>query len=140
MVTNGLQQKVSIFEILRKKYLFLHNLFTKIIKGRLEKDETDYDAAIRETQEETGLYINKDYDLIDSNYTIINTYKTSSNKNKRVVYWLAKVKDYNVVINLSNEHQSFKWMKINEIESLFNECEMTRACIEANDYLINLNK
>lgn len=85
--------------------------------------------------EETGLIESQDYELVNKTYTITNLYKTSNNRNKRVVYWLAQVKDYNVEIKLSNEHQAFKWMSYETIIDLLHKSEMCSAIIEANEFL-----
>lgn len=104
-------------------------------KGRLEKDETDFEAALRETWEETGLVENKDYELINKNFTIINMYKTRTNRDKRVVYWLARVKEFNVEIKLSDEHKDFKWLSYDQIMALYHKTDMIGAIVDANDFL-----
>ena len=112
-------------------------LVTIFSQGRLEKDESNYDAALREVFEETGLVHNQDYDLISKDYTIVNSY-IRPNKSKSVVYWLAKIKDSNAKINLSYEHINFKWFKLNEVLESMKSEYMTDALIKADDYLMKL--
>ena len=105
--------------------------------GRLEKTETDLEAALRETWEETGLVEQNDYEIVNKQFTITNLYQTRNNKTKRVVYYLAKVKDSNVSIKLSDEHIAYKWLTFDVILSLYTSSEMTRAIVEANEYLMS---
>jgi 8-oxo-dGTP pyrophosphatase MutT (NUDIX family) len=110
----------------------------------LEPNESDFDAAAREVFEETGLRISVHFDLISNYWTVTNSYQSGS-KNKRVVYWLGKIKpECDRKIQLSEEHVNFKWYSINEVlESLPSE-HMTQALVKADEFLAlnseNLNK
>lgn len=104
----------------------------------MEKDETDFDAAIREAEEETGLRVIKDYDLICKNFTVTSSYRNRT-KSKRVVYWLAKINDDNVKINLSSEHIGYKWYKLDEVLASLTEEHMTSALVKADDFIARKN-
>ncbi len=105
----------------------------------MEKDETDFECAIREAEEETGLSINKDYDLVCKNFTVTSSYR-SGTKSKRVIYWLARIKDDNVKINLSSEHVSYKWFKLDECRAIMSEDHVTDAIAKADDFLNRQNE
>jgi len=104
----------------------------------LEKDETDFDCAIREAEEETGLLMNKDYDLICKNFNVTCNYR-SGTKSKRVVYWLARIRDDNVKINLSSEHVSYKWYNLADCRAILSESHVTDAILKADDFLNRRN-
>ncbi|KAL9986381.1 hypothetical protein ACROYT_G000520, partial [Oculina patagonica] len=78
-------------------------------KGHVDPGESDLQTALRETEEESGLK--------QSYLNVMETIKKTLNyevrgKPKTVIYWLAEVKDYNVPIRLSDEHQDFKWLTV----------------------------
>lgn len=62
-------------------------------------------------------------------------YKTRTNRDKRVVYWLARVKEFNVEIKLSDEHKDFKWLSYDQIMALYHKTDMIGAIVDANDFL-----
>lgn len=78
-------------------------------KGHVDPGESDMQTALRETEEESGLK-ESSLNIVKHvqktlNYVVKGTPKT-------VIYWLAEVKDYNVPIRLSSEHQDYKWLPI----------------------------
>ncbi|XP_005530451.1 PREDICTED: bis(5'-nucleosyl)-tetraphosphatase [asymmetrical] [Pseudopodoces humilis] len=80
-------------------------------KGHVDPGEDDLQTAFRETQEEAGLQA--------SQLTLIEGYKKELHypvhgKPKTVVYWLAEMKDCNTEIKLSEEHQAFQWLKLED--------------------------
>lgn len=76
-------------------------------KGHLEGSENGFDAAIRETYEETGITFDE-IDMIDGFQELI-SYQSRSRRFKTVVFYLAKVVDSDVKINLSSEHNDYAW-------------------------------
>lgn len=80
-------------------------------KGHLDEGEDFLEAAIRETEEESGLIENTDYIIADKDYKIEINYLVKG-KPKTVVYWLAEVKDQFTKITLSDEHIDSKWLDI----------------------------
>jgi len=70
-----------------------------IPKGKIEKNESKIEAAIRETYEEVGVMISEDE--IDKNEYIID-YKSKNGKiYKKLFYFIVNL-DYNVEINVDN--------------------------------------
>uniref|UniRef100_A0A803XQ71 Bis(5'-nucleosyl)-tetraphosphatase [asymmetrical] n=1 Tax=Meleagris gallopavo TaxID=9103 RepID=A0A803XQ71_MELGA len=81
------------------------------ISGHVDPGEDDLQTAFRETQEEAGLQA--------SQLTLVEGYRKELHypvrgKPKTVVYWLAEVKDCNTEIKLSEEHQAFRWLKLED--------------------------
>lgn len=77
-------------------------------KGKIEKDEKSFKAALRELKEETGLTKN---DLIFDNYfRVYNRYTFSVGKEviiKIVVFYLARTTKK--TIRISHEHNGYAW-------------------------------
>ncbi|XP_050524975.1 bis(5'-nucleosyl)-tetraphosphatase [asymmetrical] [Daktulosphaira vitifoliae] len=100
-------------------------------KGHLEENESDMDAAVRETEEEAGLKLQ---DLcVDHHFKKTLKYEPA-NKNfiKQVVYFLAYLTNPETPVKLSNEHQSYKWLSLQnakehaqypEMQELLDECD-----------------
>jgi bis(5'-nucleosidyl)-tetraphosphatase len=82
-------------------------------KGHLDEGENYLTAAIRETEEEAGLFEDKHYKIVDRNISIEAKY-LANGKPKRVIYWLAELLDSNTEIKLSEEHINYKWLDLNE--------------------------
>lgn len=68
-------------------------------------------TAIRETLEESGLS-KEDLKIYDTCQKVLN-YKVKG-KPKVVTYWLAEVIDPNVNVKLSDEHQDYKWLNLED--------------------------
>lgn len=85
--------------------------FFTLLTGHVDPGEDDLQTAFRETQEEAGLQA--------SQLTLVEGYRKELHypvrgKPKTVVYWLAEVKDCNTEIKLSEEHQAFRWLKLED--------------------------
>lgn len=96
-----------------KLFLLLHypSGHWDFVKGKIEKNESPKEAALREAQEETGI---TDIEFIDGyeekiQYVFQHERKTIQ---KEVVFFLAKTNSSDVVI--SNEHLDFVWLKFDE--------------------------
>lgn len=87
-------------------------------KGHVDPGESDMQTALRETEEESGLKEGS-LKVIDNIQKTLN-YEIRG-KPKTVIYWLAEVKDYNVPIRLSSEHQGFKWLTIDDACELLHD-------------------
>lgn len=101
-------------------------------KGHVDPGETDLETALRETQEETGIEA--------SQLTIIEGFRKELNyvaweKPKTVIYWLAEVKDYNVEICLSQEHQAYRWLGLEDACQLAQFNEMKATLQEGHQFL-----
>ena len=81
------------------------------VKGKIEKDETLHQTAIRETKEETGI---DDLEFVDGfEETIGYNFQFEGELiKKQVVFFLAKTKTENV--DVSFEHLDFTWLNFED--------------------------
>uniref|UniRef100_A0A6B2E6Y2 Bis(5'-nucleosyl)-tetraphosphatase [asymmetrical] n=1 Tax=Phlebotomus kandelakii TaxID=1109342 RepID=A0A6B2E6Y2_9DIPT len=84
-------------------------------KGHVEAGESEFDAALRETQEEAG-YSKDDLKIYKDHYHEM-FYKVKGN-DKRVIYWLAELKNPHKEPQLSDEHVGRKWLPKDEAIAL----------------------
>ncbi len=128
-------------------YLLLHRnprpdldlkAFWQGITGGLEENETILQAAKRELSEETGIITEK---LIQNEYEA--TFKIKEEWMKyypkgstviREYTFIYKVDDY-IIPKLSNEHDQYKWVKIDEAISLLNYQSNIEALKSCDTYL-----
>ena len=103
-------------------------------EGHLDENENYLDAAIRETEEESGLVEHKDYEIVDKNFSIEINYPVK-NKLKKVVYWLAQMKDPETQVRLSDEHIDLKWVVLSEAIDLVKYETMSSVLKQAEEYL-----
>ena len=82
---------------------------------------------------------NKDYEIISRSYKIESNYLIGDIV-KRVTYWLAKVNDPNVAVKMSEEHQDFKWLNLNQACDIVRYEEMKRVLKVAQDFIIKSEK
>ena len=77
------------------------------VKGKMEKGESIYQTAIRETGEETGItditFLENFEEWIEYNFQ-----HQGELVNKKVVFFLAETKTKD--IKISHEHQGYTWM------------------------------
>lgn len=78
-------------------------------KGHLEKGESETEAAIRETKEETNL----DVTILDENKRYSIEYDTNKGTHKEAVYFLAK-KTSNNISRQESEITEIKWFNFEE--------------------------
>lgn len=69
------------------------------------------ETAVRETVEESGLK-KEDLKVFDDVSKVLN-YEVRG-KPKKVTYWLAELINSQAEVKLSNEHQDFKWLNIQD--------------------------
>ncbi len=82
-------------------------------KGKIEKDEKTFKAALREVREETGL-MRKDL-FFDNYFRVYNRYTFSVGKeiiSKIVVFYLARTNKK--IIRISDEHDGYAWFSYRE--------------------------
>jgi bis(5'-nucleosidyl)-tetraphosphatase len=98
---------------MKKFFLLLHypSGHWDFVKGRIEKNENEKQAAIRETQEETGI---TDVEFIDGFEEKIHyTYQFFGKiVQKEVVFFLGKTKTEE--IKLSDEHLDHIWLEFDD--------------------------
>ena len=77
------------------------------VKGKVEKNETPHETAIRETKEETGI---DDIVFVDGFKEEIEYFFRANNLNihKKVIFFLAGTNS--VDVTLSHEHLNFFWL------------------------------
>ena len=92
-----------------KKYLILHypGGHWDFPKGHVEEGENEYETALRELREETGI---ENVEFIDGfRMKIAYRYmKEGTPSHKQVIFFLAKTESKKV--SLSFEHKNFKWV------------------------------
>ncbi|RVE42261.1 hypothetical protein evm_013091 [Chilo suppressalis] len=96
-------------------------------KGHVDPGESDWVTALRETEEESGLTEN-DLEIYEEISRTLE-YKVN-NKPKVVVYWLAKLKNPQKEVTVSDEHQDFKWLSLKEAQEISGYDDMTQLLAE----------
>ncbi|CAG0905739.1 unnamed protein product [Cyprideis torosa] len=84
-------------------------------KGHVDPGEDDRTTALRETMEEAGLGPNVLKILEGFSSTLKYLVK---GKPKEVIYWLAELILPSAEVKLSDEHQAFKWLSLEDALSL----------------------
>lgn len=79
--------------------------------GHVDAGEDDLTTAWRETQEEAGLG-KQQLRLVDG--FLQRLHYQVRGKEKEVLYWLAELRDPRIKIRLSDEHQDYRWVKLDE--------------------------
>lgn len=101
-------------------------------KGKVEEGESDKDAAIREIKEETDIDVSNFEEGFEE--LIHYTYKRKSKKiYKTVLYFLTEYRKGKVT--LSNEHVSYKWLKLNDSLDYINFDNLRRVVKNADNFL-----
>jgi tRNA nucleotidyltransferase (CCA-adding enzyme) len=119
------------------KYLLLENKgLWGFPKGRVEKGESELEAALRECREETGI---KKLKVIpgfreSEDYFYRDVYDGSNELvKKRVVYFLAETSERKVKISF--EHQNYKWAGFKEVETFFGSRSTKRVVERVEKFL-----
>jgi bis(5'-nucleosidyl)-tetraphosphatase len=104
------------------------------ISGHLDKGESPLQAAERETKEEAGLdkndveYYNKFEEKI--------TYNVNG-RLKDVFYYLARIRNNQQNIKLSDEHQNLTWSNLQDACNLVKHDEMQNVLRKAEQFILN---
>ena len=99
-------------ESTKKLFLLLHypSGHWDFVKGKMEKNETTHETAIRETKEETGItdivFAENFEEWIEYNFKY-----QGELVQKKVVFFLAETKTKE--IKISHEHSGYTWMDYN---------------------------
>lgn len=99
--------------------------------GHVDPGEDEWQAAIRETKEEAG--ISAEQLEIDKSFNHVQSY-VANGEPKTVKYWLAKLIGP-LEVTLSHEHQTMKWLNLEESISLSKFKEMEEMLRAADKYL-----
>jgi 8-oxo-dGTP pyrophosphatase MutT (NUDIX family) len=118
----------------RRLYLMLRypSRYWDFSKGRLEANEGNRDAAIRELHEETGLSV----DLIPSfEYTVSYDFRDRDGVqvHKTVTFFVGKATDTQII--LSVEHEEFAWLGLGEALKLLTYHNARQALQLADQFL-----
>ncbi|KAG7301641.1 hypothetical protein JYU34_014617 [Plutella xylostella] len=99
-------------------------------KGHVDPGESDWETALRETKEEAGLSEQNLEIYKDISKTL--AYKVNG-KPKTVVYWLAKLKDPDQKVTLSDEHQDLKWLEMKQAQDISGFEDMKNLLADFNE-------
>ncbi len=118
------------------KYLLLYQGrgYWNFPKGKLEQTEGSFDAAIRETGEETGIFpknLRIERNFKESDHYI---YQRAGNKIfKIVMFYLAQTNQPEV--KLSYEHEGYGWFVFKDAIKILNHQNLRIILKKANDFL-----
>lgn len=101
-------------------------------KGHVDPGETDLVTAYRETCEESGLQ-KSDLKIYEASKKTLN-YPVKG-KPKIVHYWLAELVNPQAKVQLSDEHQAYRWLPLKEACDCVEYPDMQRVLIEYEKYL-----
>ncbi|CAH2042598.1 unnamed protein product, partial [Iphiclides podalirius] len=104
-------------------------------KGHVDPGESDWITALRETKEESGLSENELEVYRNISYTL--NYEVNK-KPKCVTYWLAKLKNPDQTVTLSDEHQDYKWLPLQEAQELSGYDDMKKLLEEFHTEVLKL--
>ena len=102
------------------------------VTGKVEPDESAFDAAKRELEEETGLTDGKWYKV-----PFLGGFYDMKRNTVESVPTFAFVVDSFPLIVLSDEHTESRWIKRDELESFFPIPDHTNGCIQIEKLLLN---
>lgn len=98
----------------------------------MDPGEDDLTTALRETKEEAGLAAEHLHVIDDFVQQL--RYEVRG-KPKEVLYWLAELRDPETELTLSDEHQDYRWARLEEACSLAQYKEMQNTLRAAHRYL-----
>lgn len=127
-----IQENRPFFLLLKRSENTIYSGQWRMIGGKVESDETHWQAALRELREETGLQpdlfwtvptINHFYEPAADEVHLIPAFAVETGNNKSIV--------------LNNEHKEYKWVTIENLSSYIFWPEQLRIMNCIHDILIN---
>ncbi len=106
------------------------------VKGKMEVNETPYETAKREMEEETGV---SKFQLIDGFEECVRYNFRFKNEmiHKKVVFFLAKTDVKK--ISLSHEHNDYVWLRYNDALKKITFRSAKNILLKANRFLLNIS-
>jgi 8-oxo-dGTP pyrophosphatase MutT (NUDIX family) len=105
------------------------------IKGKVERNETPHETAIRETKEETGITNIEFIDGFEESVEYDFRFK-KEDIHKKVIFFLAKTDEKN--IKLSHEHNDYLWLEYNDALKKTTFENAKNVLSKANEFLLNI--
>ena len=102
------------------------------VKGKIEKNETLHEAALRETREETGISNIEFFDGFEESVEYDFRFK-KEDIHKKVIFFLAKTNEKN--IKLSHEHNDYIWLEYDDALKKTTFENAKNVLIKANGFL-----
>ena len=102
------------------------------VKGKIEQNETLYEAAVRETREETGITNIEFIDGFEESVEYDFRFK-KENIHKKVIFFLAKTDEKN--IELSHEHNDYLWLEYSDALKKTTFENAKNVLTKANEFL-----
>ena len=102
------------------------------VLGHVDPGEDEYQTALRETEEEAGL--KADHLNVNTGFKKVLNYDVRG-KPKKVVYWLAELKDPAISVTLSDEHIALEWAPLQDACALAKYPDIQEALKDADAYL-----
>ena len=103
------------------------------VKGKMEKNETPHETAIRETKEETGITSVEFIDGFEESVEYDFRFK-KEDIHKKVIFFLAKTNEKN--IQLSHEHNDYLWLEYNDALKKTTFENAKNVLSKANEFLL----
>lgn len=91
-------------------------------------------TALRETREESGLH-ETDF-KVDTGAERVLKYDVKG-KPKTVKYWLAELTNGSAEVKLSDEHQDYKWLEVDDACKLSQFDDMQKMLRQYQEYLVS---
>jgi len=104
------------------------------VKGKIERNETSHETALRETNEETGITNIKFVDGFEESVEYDFRFK-KEDIHKKVIFFLAKTNEKN--IKLSHEHNDYLWLEYNDALKKTTFENAKNVLTKANEFLPN---
>jgi len=103
------------------------------VKGKIERNETSHEAALRETREETGITNIEFVDGFEESVEYDFRFK-KEDIHKKVIFFLAKTNEKN--IKLSHEHNDYLWLEYNDALKKTTFENAKNVLTKANEFLL----
>ncbi|XP_060898220.1 bis(5'-nucleosyl)-tetraphosphatase [asymmetrical] [Labrus mixtus] len=101
-------------------------------KGHVDPGEDDLTTALRETKEEAGL--GAEHLQVIEGFVQELRYEVGG-RPKEVLYWLAELKDPGTALTLSDEHQDYRWSRLEDACTLAGYKDLQDTLRAAQRYL-----